>query len=54
MLDTIWAIVIPGAIIPYNVLLMKTYFEGLPVELEEAASIDGLSQLGFFTKIALP
>lgn len=28
MLDTIWAIVIPGAIIPYNVLLMKTYFEG--------------------------
>ena len=54
MLDTIWAIVIPGAIIPYNVLLMKTYFEGLPVELEEASSIDGLSQLGFFTKIALP
>lgn len=54
MLDTIWAIVVPGAIIPYNVLLMKTYFEGLPVELEEASSIDGLSQLGFFTKIALP
>ena len=53
MLDTIWAIVIPGAIVPYNVLLMKTYFEGLPVELEEASSIDGLSQLGFFTKIAL-
>lgn len=37
MLDTIWAIVVPGAIIPYNVLLMKTYFEGLPVELEEAS-----------------
>ena len=48
MLDTIWALVLPGAIAPYNILLMKTYFEGLPDELEEAASIDGLSQFGYF------
>lgn len=54
MMDTIWALVIPGAIAPYHVLLMKTYFEGLPVELEEAAEIDGLSQLGYFFKMALP
>lgn len=54
MLDTIWALVLPGAIAPYNILLMKTYFEGLPDELEEAASIDGLSQFGYFWRMALP
>ena len=54
MPDTIWALVLPGAIAPYNILLMKTYFEGLPDELEEAASIDGLSQFGYFWRMALP
>ncbi len=54
MIDTIWAIVLPGCIVPYNVLIMRTYFKGLPEALEDAASIDGLSQFGFFTRIALP
>jgi len=54
MTDTIWALVIPGAIAPYNILLMKTYFQGLPNDLEDASKIDGLTQFGFFRKIALP
>ena len=52
--DSIWAVTIPGAILPYHVLIMRTYFQGLPVELEEAGKIDGLGQLGYFMKIALP
>lgn len=54
MLDTIWAIVLPGAIMPYHVLLMRTYFSGLPDDLEDASRIDGLSQFGHFIRIALP
>ncbi len=52
--DKIWAVTIPGAILPYHVLIMRTYFQGLPTELEEAGKIDGLGQLGYFTRIALP
>ena len=54
MMDSIWAIVIPGAIAPFSILLMKTFFEGLPTDLEDAAAIDGLSQWGCFVRIALP
>lgn len=54
MTDTIWAILIPGAIVPYNVLIMRTFFLGIPQDLEDAAQIDGLTQFGYFLKIALP
>jgi len=52
--NTIWAIVIPGAIGVFNVLIMKTFFEHLPSELEEAAEIDGCNQYGTFFRIVLP
>lgn len=52
--NTIWAVVLPNAISVFNLLIMKTFFEGLPIELEEAASIDGLTQFGIFTRIILP
>ncbi|MGC6589161.1 carbohydrate ABC transporter permease [Paenibacillus sp. Dod16] len=52
--DSIWAIIIPWVIVPYHILLMKTYFEGLPGDLEEAAYVDGLGQFSFFIKIVLP
>lgn len=52
--NTMWAIVLPGALSIFNMLIMKTFFENLPVELEEAAAIDGLNQFGIFFKIALP
>jgi len=54
MRNTIWAIVIPGAISTYNMIIMKTFFEGLPNELEEAASVDGLNTYGIIFKIVLP
>ncbi len=52
--DTIWAVTVPMAIAPYHILIMRTYFQGLPTELEEASKIDGMGQFGFFLKIALP
>ncbi|MFD1269110.1 carbohydrate ABC transporter permease [Paenibacillus motobuensis] len=54
MRDTIWAIVIPGAISAFNVILMKTFFASLPNEVEEAAKVDGLDVFGIFLKITLP
>lgn len=54
MVNTTWALILPGAIIPYHVLIMRTYFSQLPEALEEAASIDGMNQFGYFIRIALP
>lgn len=54
LVDTIWSLIIPQVILPYHILLMRTYFEGLPEELEDAGRLDGLGQFGYFWKIALP
>ena len=52
--NTIWAIALPNAISVFNVLVMKSFFENLPRELEEAAAIDGLSVYGTLLRIVLP
>ncbi|GIN13612.1 sugar ABC transporter permease [Shouchella clausii] len=52
--NTIWAIVIPGAISIYNMLIMKSFFENMPDELEEAAAMDGMNTYGILLKIILP
>lgn len=54
MLDSIWAMVIPGAVSVYNVIIMRTFFQGIPDELREAASMDGCTNLKFLWKIVLP
>ncbi|WNB87414.1 carbohydrate ABC transporter permease [Cellulomonas sp. ATA003] len=54
MTNTIWAIVIPNAISVFNLLVMKSFFENMPEELEEAAAIDGLSTYGTLLRIVLP
>ena len=45
LLDTFWVMVIPGAISTYNMIIMRTFFQGIPVELEEAATIDGCNDI---------
>lgn len=52
--DTVAAFILPGLIGTYYVLLMKSFFAGIPRELEEAGSIDGLTHIGIFFKIVLP
>lgn len=55
MLDTMWALVIPGALSVYNMIVARTFFESsLPEELFEAARVDGCDHFKFFFKIALP
>lgn len=52
--DTVWAIVLPGAISTYNMIIMRTFFSSIPEELHEAAQIDGASQFQVFRQIVIP
>ncbi|MCI1982070.1 MAG: carbohydrate ABC transporter permease [Oscillospiraceae bacterium] len=54
LINTVWAILVPGAISVYNMIVMKTFFEGIPQDIEEAAQIDGLSYIATLFKIVLP
>ena len=54
MLDTIWAIIVPGAFSVWNMIVARTYYQGIPRDLEEAASIDGANEMTYFFKIMLP
>lgn len=54
MLNTMWSIIVPGAVNVWNIILARTYFQGLPDELVEAAVIDGANDFQIFLKIMLP
>ena len=54
MLDTIWAILIPGAFSVWNMIIARTYYMGIPGDMQEAAEIDGATEMVYFFKILLP
>ncbi|MBD2844159.1 carbohydrate ABC transporter permease [Paenibacillus sp. IB182496] len=55
MVDTMWALVIPGAVSAFNLLIAKSFFEGgIPESIYEAAIVDGASKFQFFFRFALP
>jgi putative aldouronate transport system permease protein len=54
LIDTRWALIIPSLISAWNLILLKSFFETIPKELEEAATIDGCSQLQILLKIIIP
>ncbi|HZR52641.1 MAG TPA: carbohydrate ABC transporter permease [Streptosporangiaceae bacterium] len=54
MRDTVWAIALPNAINVFNLLVMKTFFENMPPELEEAAAVDGMDTYRILLRIVLP
>lgn len=54
LLDSWWALVLPGLINPFNMIIIKKFFSGLPVELDEASYMDGANDLQIFFKVALP
>ena len=54
LIDTIWALIIPSLLNVYNMIIMRTFFEGIPEELEDAAKIDGCSEWKTLLKIVLP
>lgn len=54
MLDTIWAIVLPHAFGAYNCIIMRSFFQGFPKEIEESGRLDGLNDIGILWHLVLP
>lgn len=54
LLNTLWAMILPGLLGCYNLILMRNYIDGLPKSLEEAATIDGANDLVILVRIILP
>ncbi|UUZ80475.1 carbohydrate ABC transporter permease [Paenibacillus sp. P26] len=54
LIDSYAAIWLPGLINTYNMLVMRTFFENIPSEIEDAARIDGCSEWRYLTKLVLP
>ena len=54
LLDSMWAVILPGAFSVWNMIIARTYYQGIPAELREAASVDGANEVAFFFKILLP
>ena len=52
--DTIWALILPGAVSTYSILILRNFFYGLPKELEEAAVVDGANDFQILTRVYLP
>jgi putative aldouronate transport system permease protein len=54
MMNSIWSLILPGAMSVFNLIILKTFFSSLPESLEESASIDGCNELGILVRIVLP
>jgi len=54
LMDSFWVFIIPGLVSVWNMIIFRTFFNGLPSGLEESAKIDGCGNWGIFFKIILP
>ncbi len=55
LINTVWAMIIPGAVSIYNVIITRTYFlNSIPSGLQEAAALDGANSFQFLIKVVLP
>lgn len=55
MVDTVWGLILPGAIVTTNMIIMRTYFQSsIPESLREAAFLDGCGYIKFFLSVVLP
>ncbi len=54
ILDTYWACILPFAIVQFNMFIMKSYFEGIPESIEEAAHMDGATDIQSLVLVVLP
>lgn len=54
LIDSVWAMILPGLIAPFNVILVRNFFWSIPDALSEAAMIDGANEFQIFTRICLP
>ncbi|NOU65431.1 ABC transporter permease subunit [Paenibacillus sp. LMG 31461] len=54
MMNSVWSLLLPGAMSVFNLIILKTFFSSLPESLEESASMDGCNELGILFRIVLP
>lgn len=54
LINTYWALILPSLLTSWNVIIAKSFLQGIPEDLEEAAKIDGCSYFGSFFRIILP
>ena len=54
LLNNFWSMILPGAISVWNLIVLKNFFQSIPQEIEDAARIDGASDIGVFIRIVLP
>ncbi|WP_246066904.1 carbohydrate ABC transporter permease [Paenibacillus koleovorans] len=52
--NTLWALMMPGALSAFNVIIMKTFFQGISSEIFDAAKIDGCGELRIYGRIVIP
>lgn len=54
LIDTVWSMILPGAVPVFSCIVLMNFFRGIPLELEESARLDGANQWQILTKIYLP
>lgn len=54
LMNSVWALIIPMALNTYNLIIMRNFFLGMPESLEEAAKIDGCTDVGILFRIVIP
>ena len=54
LLNSMWAVILPGAFSVWNMIIARTYYQGIPGELREAADVDGADEMTYFFKILIP
>ncbi|MFS0873695.1 carbohydrate ABC transporter permease [Paenibacillus xylanilyticus] len=54
LLNSVWALILPGLVSPFNLIILISFFNGIPESLEESAEIDGSSHIHTLFKIILP
>lgn len=54
IIDTLWAMVLPGALTAYNIMIFRSFFQGIPESLHESAYIDGANDWRVLFSIILP
>lgn len=54
LIDTYWVLILPNLVTPFGIFLMRQYFEQLPIELDQAARIDGAGDFRIFWNVLLP
>lgn len=54
MENTLWALIVPGAVGAFYIIIMRTFFQGISAELLDAAKIDGCTEFGNYMRIVLP